>query len=172
MARKCRSVFPSVETIATYTKCSISTVVRATNYFQRMGWVCKIKRCYRSNTYFMCDKLMKLNLNDPNTFRPILFDENDSTNDNIVLCNKFHESTSTVHKEQNSKKALNSVKKPFIPPFLRNIGLSYNDQLRLIRTFNENQLAKAVLEDMPWYISMGNKVKCVISYIWSRAKYS
>ena len=75
MARNCRSVFPSVETISKHTKCSISTVVRATNYFQRMRWICKMRRCYRSNKYFMCEVLMKLNLNDSKTFRPnISFD--------------------------------------------------------------------------------------------------
>jgi len=62
-----------------------------------------------------------------------------------------------------------ALKKVHIPYFLKNIGLTDYEQHRLVMNFSEFQLADAVLEDLPWYKSMGHRIKTMMGFIWSRA---
>ena len=48
-ARKWRCVFPSLQTISKAIGCCISTVMRATKIFEKLGWLCKRKIHYCSN---------------------------------------------------------------------------------------------------------------------------
>ena len=65
---KHRNVFPSHDKLAELAHCSRRTVIKALASFRNFGWLTQMKRCYRSNVYFIHGTLLKKNPKDPKTF--------------------------------------------------------------------------------------------------------
>ncbi len=169
-SKKFRNVFPCIYTITKALGCSDSTVKRATAYFNKMGWICKCKRGYQSNVYYMNDELIRLNLEDTNLFfreeRPV----NDTTNDPVLGLIKQEKDISTSEGVQIDKnRGRQAPEKRDIPHFLNIKGLTRNDQQRLANEFSEYSLSKA-FDEAKWYIRKGNQIKSVIAYVWKAAK--
>lgn len=64
-----RNVFPSHATIAEKVGCCRDTVIQAIKKFTEWGWIGVIKRCFRSNMYFMRECLKKFDTRKNETFR-------------------------------------------------------------------------------------------------------
>lgn len=69
MAKNWNVVFPSIDKIAQVCSCSRSTVKRALTFFENLGWICRKRRCYRSNLYFVDRSILELNIFNKNTFK-------------------------------------------------------------------------------------------------------
>lgn len=68
-SRTFRQIFPAHDRLAKSAGCCRDTVIEALKKFVSMGWLGSIKRCFRSNLYFVPDVLASLDLDDPRTFR-------------------------------------------------------------------------------------------------------
>lgn len=63
-----RCVFPSQSHIAVKCGCSRRTVIRVLKKFNELGWIVKVRRCYRSCKYYVNENLKNLELKNPLTF--------------------------------------------------------------------------------------------------------
>lgn len=167
-SKKWRNVFPCIKRMAEALECSESSIKRATSYFHKLGWICKVKRSYRSNLYFMDDGLIRLNIEDKNIF---LKDPVNAPQNDLVLTAPIKEknisTSSEVQVYKNPQKV--AQKNRNIPEFVQIPEISRTDQQRLANAFNEYELVKAV-EEYRWYKSKGNKIMSAIGVIWSAAK--
>lgn len=68
-AKRYRHVFPSHTTIATDVNCCRDTVIQAIKKFCQLGWLGSIKRCFRSNLYFVADDLKNIDTTNPSSFK-------------------------------------------------------------------------------------------------------
>ncbi len=68
LSKKLIHVFPSQSTIAEKCGCHRSTANQILKKFSELGWITYIRRCFRSNEYYMPDELIDIDLNDPVTF--------------------------------------------------------------------------------------------------------
>lgn len=68
-AQRYRQVFPSHAKIAEAVGCHRDTVIQAVKKFSQMGWLGSIKRCFRSNLYFIANELINLDTTKPETFK-------------------------------------------------------------------------------------------------------
>lgn len=161
IANKYRHVFVSVPTICEAVFCSLRTVTSATNLFQQLGWISKIKRGYQSNDYYMNDELLALDLNDNSLFL------REKLQDNCSVLRDYNSeyidiSTKSAH--------IPDKKDRPIPEFIKTREVSREDQQRLANTFSEYAL-KQSMEDAKWYHKQKGGIKSYIALIWSRAKF-
>ncbi len=68
-AQRYRHVFPAHQTIAEAVECHRDTVIQAIKKFSQMGWLGSIKRCFRSNLYFIANELINLDTTKSETFK-------------------------------------------------------------------------------------------------------
>lgn len=84
LLQKYNRAFPSMQHIAEVCGCSLITVKRAIKFFSEVGWITKMKRCYRSSVYAMDASILKLDLSKNRTFRNRTFSSaNDTVGDTI-----------------------------------------------------------------------------------------
>jgi len=144
-------------------KCHISTVMRATAYFEELGWLYKKKRGYCSNLYYLNDEIIALDLNDEKVFLRPQCEENATVLRSSFLCNDIN---STEQPEVHAKKA--EENRP-IPACIKISSITPADQQRLANHFSEWELVNSVIAAKK-YTKWGNKIKSMISVIWKGAK--
>lgn len=99
LAKKFRNVFPSVDQIAKTCGCGTATVKRALKYFSEVGWLSKIRRCYRSSIYKIPEEILDLDLTKNRTFKkPSSTSVNDPMSDPIY--NVAKSESISLRKEQ------------------------------------------------------------------------
>ena len=155
-----RCVYPAVITIAKAVGCGVATVMRATKLFQDLGWILKKQRGYISNTYFINDELISLNLNDQSLF----LREKCEVNDSVLRSSSSDSNNIGTLEEQ-----VPIEKKREIPHFLHMKCLPLRDQQRLANKFPDYALLEAI-KDMKKYHEWGNKIRDFVGMMWSGAK--
>ena len=162
-----RNIYIGIPYIAEKIGCSERTVKRATAYFQQMGWICKVKRCYRSNLYYMTNELIKLNLDDKKLFNvPSSVPENGPIL-GVLKTELTISTTEQVRIYKNQPKP--APKEKEIPQVINVKGIAPNDQQRLANQFSEYALVRA-MEEARWYVRQGNQIRSLIAYIRKAAE--
>ena len=70
-AQHYRQVFPSHATIAEAVGCCRDTVIETIKKFSQWRWLGTMKRCFRTNLYFIANELIDLDTTKPDTFKRI-----------------------------------------------------------------------------------------------------
>lgn len=90
MAKHCRHVFPSQETIAKKCGCTRRTVCAAIKKFSELGWISAFRRGFQSCVYWVKKALLPVDTLSSETFRKGDFTANCTTN--FTLIEKLEES--------------------------------------------------------------------------------
>lgn len=150
MAKKYRNVFSGVEHIANICGYSTATVKRATAFFARMGWICKLKRGYQSNVYFMNEELKDIDLDDPALFhrqKPPVSEVNDPKM--IPYYSKCPNTCMSTKTDMSSHPY--GTEKIHVPSSIRDFQtLSEAEKRSLAAQFSEYELMQAA-NDAKWY---------------------
>lgn len=163
-AQKFRCVFPCLQKIANAIGCSKATVMRATSLFEKLGWIAKKKRGYCSNTYFMNDELISLNLKDEKIFL-----REECKVNATVFKESFPVYIDTSTSLVPVSKSPISEEQPILD-VVKIKCLKVEDQQKLSNKFSEYSLVQAI-QDAKWYARQGRKILSYIGLIYSRAKF-
>ena len=151
-------VFPSLERIAKFIKGSTRTVIRWTDYFQRMGWLHKRKRSHQSNLYLIDDQLINLDLKKPQILE---------RNCHITVT-VFNESLPDLDNSATAIK-FSDKKDRDIPHFLKINCLDRLQQQMLANEYSDHILLKAI-DNARWYDKAVKKIGNIGGYLWSMGK--
>lgn len=129
-------VYPSVDKIAHHAGTSARTVKRATKDFADQGFVAKVKIGYGTNEYFMDDKLIALDIKNPNTFKkkkchPV---------GPVYISNKEYIDSTT------GGGTFSDDSKEKIPLILQIPGLLYGEAMKIRKMFSDAQIMHAVTQ--------------------------
>lgn len=170
-AKNFRHVFPSHAKIAEFAGCCRDTVIAALKKFSELGWIGFIKRCFRSNLYFMNEELIDLNLDDPMTFkRPIPTREPTpipSGNPTVLFESKNKEIERNVRNESENVHHIEK-KKQELSHEVKQLPLSDRDKHLLARY--SPQILRLAIEDWKSYALLKH-VRNVAAFLESRARY-
>lgn len=165
-----RNVFPSHATIAEKVGCCRDTVIETIKKFRQWGWICALKRCYRSNVYFLQECLKKLDTRKNETF---MIDPTENPTqiptENPTLYNTYSYSSDVRNTSSEQKTVDVQDIKSEKEHILRKIGISLPKDIFCLSRFKYHTLCKAY-EDLitRWYKS--GPINNLAAWITSRCK--
>lgn len=137
-AQRYRQVFPAHQTIAQAVGCHRDTVIETIKKFNQMGWLGILKRCFRSNLYFIADVLINIDTTKAETFKRVLEPEKPTQDptQNPTTKPTLYKTESNVLSVRNTSQTTETVQhtqKKEVEHILTNIGISQKDLWCLAR---------------------------------------
>lgn len=150
--KKFHGCFPSQQKISLLAKCCRRTVINALNSFKNFGWLTQIKRCYRSNIYFIHSDLLK---KDPKDQKWFMKNEGggressrESCTQSCTLYSVAKSSVATVRSKDvhHLRDSPNNKPPPkqYIHPTLIDLPFKREDKLMIQRNFRESVIGLAL----------------------------
>jgi hypothetical protein len=174
-ATRFRNVFPAHATIASAVGCHRDTVIEAIKRFSGYGWLVTVKRCFRSNLYFVNEELIPIDTADPRTFQreipqprpPGSGTASDRDSDTSKCISKNIDPMNDREVSENVQH-LDAKKEDTLPHEVRDLPVSLRDKFFLVKY--SLRILRLAIEDFKSYCRL-KTVRNAAAFITSRCKY-
>lgn len=188
LLKKFNRAFPSIDHIAKTCGCSVITVKRAIKWFNEVGWLTKLRRCYRSSIYHMEPEILRLDLTKNRTFRNQSFTRgNDTIGDTIYNVAKSDKiilrkeeplvkaaeasisESDVIKKKEDNRKAWNQRIKKYAPSM--SINIDDDDLESLIKNFIRGKPESILINALQGLESAKKTIRNPVGWLFSMCAF-